>query len=105
MIWQIKTIIFYIISLVIEWKKRFLRDLYCYEKRQSDKVLLTNQMIEEFEEDIKEGKDISIEDYLKEEEDYSTRSSKLSLSISSKAEHIVDSAIKFIFKKLGSVVE
>ncbi len=76
-----------------------------YEKRQNDKILLTNEKIEQFEQDIKDGKDISLEDYEEEEEDYSTRTSKFSLNLSSKAEHIVDSAIKFIFKKLGNVVE
>ena len=76
-----------------------------YEKRQQDKVILTNEMIEEFEQDIKDGKDVTIEDYFEEEKDYSSRVSRLSLNMSDKASNIVDSAIKYIFKKLGSVVE
>lgn len=76
-----------------------------YEKRQQDKVILTNEMIEEFEQDIKDGKDVTIENYFEEEKDYSSKASRLSLKVSDKASNIVDSAIKFIFKKLGSVVE
>ena len=76
-----------------------------YRKVQGDKVILTNQKIEEFEKDIKDGKDITIEDYLEEEKDYSTNSTKLSLKISDKIADGIDRVIKFIFQKLGSVVE
>ena len=76
-----------------------------YEKKIKDKILLTNEKIEEFEQDLKDGKDITLEDYKVKETDYSTRTSKFSLNISSKAEHLVDSAIKYIFKKLGNALE
>ena len=76
-----------------------------YEKKQNDKVLLTNEMIEKFEQDIKDGRDVTIDSYLKEEPDYSTKTTKLSLKLSNKAENLIDGAIKFIFQKLGSVVE
>ena len=76
-----------------------------YEKRQKDKIMLTNESIEKFEQDLKNGKDISLEDYKVKDEDYSTRTSKFSLNISNKATHIVDSAIKYIFKKLGNALE
>ncbi len=76
-----------------------------YEKRQQDKILMTNENIEKFEQDLKDGKDISLEDYKVKEVDYSTKTSKFSLNISSKASHLVDSAIKYIFQKLGSALE
>ncbi len=76
-----------------------------YEKKQQDKITLTNEMIEKFEDDIKEGKDVTIESYFEEEPDYSTKASRFSLEISNKASSFVDSAIKFVFNKLGNVIE
>lgn len=75
------------------------------EAMKSNKVNLTNQKIEEFEEDILNGENISINDYLETEKTYSTRSTKASLNLSNKLENIVDSSIKFIFRKIGNMVE
>ena len=76
-----------------------------YERMQGEKVNLTNQMIEQFEQDIQAGLDVSLESYLQEEKDYSSKTSKTSLNISEKLENKVDSVIKFIFKKIGEMVE
>ena len=76
-----------------------------YEKITRDKINLTNQRIEQFEQDIKDGVDVTIDDYLDEEKDYTTKTSKASLKISSKLENIIDSGIKFIFRKISSIVE
>lgn len=76
-----------------------------YEKMQGDKMILTNKMIEEFEKDVLNGENVTIESYLKEEKDYSTNTSKVSLKISSKIENIVDSGIKFVFRRLGNMIE
>ena len=76
-----------------------------YERMQGEKVNLTNQMIEQFEQDIQAGLDVSLESYLQEEKDYSSKTSKTSLNISEKLENTVDSVIKFIFKKIGEMVE
>jgi len=75
------------------------------EKIIGDKVVLTNEMIEEFENDILEGNDISLENYLTNNKDLSTKTSNFSLKISSKLENIVDNSIKFIFRKLSNMVE
>lgn len=75
------------------------------DKIIGDKVILTNEQIEEFEQDILNGEDILLESYLKEENNYSTKTSDMSLKLSNKLENIVDSSIKFIFRKIGSVVE
>ena len=70
-----------------------------------DKIMLTNEQIEKFEQDVIDGKDVTIEDYVEERKDYSNKISKASLSISDKFNHIIDKGIKFIFKKVASVVE
>ena len=76
-----------------------------YERMQGEKVNLTNQMIEQFEKDIQDGLDVSLESYLQDKKDYSSKTSKTSLNISEKLENTLDSVIKFIFKKIGEIVE
>ena len=76
-----------------------------YENITREKISLTNQKIEEFEEDIKDKKDISLETYLEKEKNYATKTSKITLNVSNKLENIIDSSIKFIFKKISQAVE
>lgn len=76
-----------------------------YDKYMRDKINLTNQNIEQFEKDIKDGKDITIEDYLQEEKSYATKTSNMSLKVSNKLEKIINQGIKFIFRKISNVVE
>lgn len=76
-----------------------------YELKQSNKVSLTNEKIEQFELDILNGVDVSLEDYINEKEDYSSKVSDVALNITSKATNIIDSGIKYIFRKIGSIVE
>lgn len=76
-----------------------------YDKYMRDKINLTNQSIEKFENDIKDGKDVTIEDYLQESKNYATKTGNMSLKISNKLENIISSSIKFLFKKISNVVE
>ena len=76
-----------------------------YDKYMRDKINLTNQNIEKFEQDIKEGKDVTIEDYLESDKSYATKTSNTSLKVSNKVENIINKGIKFLFKKISSVVE
>ena len=76
-----------------------------YELKQREKVSLTNQKIEEFESDILSGKDVNLETYLKKDNTYQTKTSEFSLKASEKIENIIDSGIKFIFKKISNLVE
>lgn len=76
-----------------------------YQQLQGEKVVLTNQMIEEFEKDVKDGKNISLADYYEKEKDYSTKTSQMSLKLSSKVSSFFDKVIKFVFQKLGSALE
>lgn len=75
------------------------------ESLRKSKVNLTNEKIEMFENDILNGSNILLESYLENEKNYSTKTSKISLKISSKIENTVDLGIKFIFKKLGNMLE
>ena len=50
-------------------------------------------------------KDISINDYIKEEKNYATKTSDMSLKVSVKVEKILTGGIKYLFKKIGSLIE
>ena len=76
-----------------------------YDKLTRDKILLTNEQIERFEQDVIDGKDVTLEDYVEEKKDYTTKISKASLKISDKIDNLIDKGIKFIFKKISDVVE
>jgi len=76
-----------------------------YEQERARKVALTNSQIEDFENAILNGEDISLEDYYQVEESYQTKSGELSLKLASKTENLVSSGIKFLFQKLGSMIE
>ena len=76
-----------------------------YEKYTRDKINLTNQKIEEFENDILEGKDITLSDYIEDEKKYETKTGSVSLKVSNKVENIISKGIKFVFRKISAMVE
>ena len=76
-----------------------------YDKYMKDKIDLTSQAIEKFEQDIIDGRDVSIENYLEKEKSYSTKASSISLKLSNKFENVISSGIKYLFKKISNVVE
>ena len=51
------------------------------------------------------GEEISLDTYKLDNIDYSTNTSKLSLKVSNSFENIVNSGIKFIFRKISNVIE
>lgn len=75
-----------------------------YEGNMRKKMELTNKQIEKFEKDIKDGKQIDINDYLiDKKDDYTNNTSKVGYYISTSIEKILNDGIKNIgniFKKL-----
>lgn len=75
-----------------------------YEGNMRKKMELTNKQIEKFEKDIKDGKQIDINDYLiDKKDDYTNNTSKVGYYISTSIEKILNDGIKgvgSIFKKL-----
>ena len=76
-----------------------------YEKITRDKIMLTNEQIEKFEQDVIDGKDVSLEQYLDNSKSYSTKIGNISLKVSNKVENIFNKIIKFIFNKISNIVE
>lgn len=77
-----------------------------YEYELNKKSNLTQEAIFKFEQDIKDGKEIDVNDYLVEEEkDYSNGFSKAGVNISNKIGDFFSKGVKFIFNSIGSLVE
>ena len=67
--------------------------------------VLTEEAIVKFEQDIKEGKDITVSSYLKEEKNYDNKLSEIGLKISNGIETGFKKGLKFIFKCMEGLVE
>ena len=77
-----------------------------YEKREKDKMVMTNEQIKKFEDDVKNGKDVLEYDYLKYDYvDYSNKLSKKMNKISDKIDNNFEKAIKFLFKEASNMIE
>lgn len=70
------------------------------------KVDLTEEKIKQFEEDVKEGKEIDMKDYLDtDDKDYQNNISKMGLKLSEMTEGGVSKVIEESFKLLGKIAE
>lgn len=76
-----------------------------YKTRTSKVKTLTEEQIKVFEQDIKAGKEIDINDYVINRVDYTNDLSNKIYKISLKLEKGLDSVIKFIFRKVNEMVE
>ena len=76
-----------------------------FEYRNSKKVALTNKQIEKFEQDVKEGKTVDIENYIEtNNQNYQNAISKTGLTISNLTEKAIRKLIDGSFKVLGDLV-
>lgn len=65
-----------------------------YERQKAKTTVLTEQKIREFEEDVKNNKEVDIKDYLEEEhQDYSSKTSKIAVKLSNGLEKIMTKGI------------
>ena len=77
-----------------------------YEYELNKKSTLTQEAIKAFEQDVREGKEIDINDYLvNESKDYSNSFSKVGLNLSNKIGKLFSEGVKFIFNSVGKLVD
>ena len=77
-----------------------------YERKEKNKMIMTNEQIKKFEEDIKNGKDVLEYDYLKYDYvDYSNNLSRKMTKISDKIDSGFEKAVKFLFKEASNMIE
>ena len=73
-----------------------------YEKKLRDNSILTEEQIKKFEEDLKNGKNVDISNYvINENKDYTTKLTSDVYSVSLKVEKTIDKIVKFIFNEVG----
>ena len=75
-----------------------------YEIRNNEKKVLTEEMIKEYEEDLKNGVDVTNKEYTVIAKDYSNIYTKNILKVSKKVEKSLDRIIKYFFNKVGSTI-
>ena len=76
-----------------------------YRNINKEKMLLTDEKIKEYEEDLKNGVDVSQKDYIVNSPTYDNVYTRKILSISNIIEDGLNSTIKYFFKKIGSIVD
>lgn len=76
-----------------------------YEYELNKKSNLTQESIDKFEQDVKNGKEIDINDYLvQDNKDYSNSFSEVGLKISNKIGKFFSEGVKLIFNSIGSIM-
>lgn len=77
-----------------------------YEYTMQQRTIITNEKIKEFEQDVKDNKDIDLIEYLEKDNiNYSNKITTFVYNISDTSNKLARKVIKTIFKKLGSLVE
>lgn len=95
-----------IVIIIIFISSYIITESGYYEYTMQQRTIITNEKIKEFEQDIKNNKDIDLKDYLGNDElDYSNRFTNLVYNLSDNSNKLARKTIKYLFKKLSSLVE
>ena len=95
-----------IIILIIFISSYYVSNSGYYEYHLQEKTILTNKKIKEFEEDIKNNKDIDVKDYLSDSNiDYTNSFTNLVYGVSDGGTKITRKILKRLFKRLRYLVE
>lgn len=75
-----------------------------YQYHESRKTTLTKDAMERFEQDIKDGKEISAGNYLEEDTEYGNKLSNLGMKLSSLIEKGFNKAMNSLFKEISNAI-
>lgn len=75
---------------------------YEYNNRKTN--IMTEESIKKFEQDIKDGKNVKASDYIKKENDYNNKLSRLGLKLSNIVGDIFDGVVGFVFYEVNRTV-
>ena len=75
-----------------------------YINKNSEKAILTEEAIREYENDLKKGIDVTKKDYLTTKESYDNNYTRFSLKLSKKIEKAFNIVIKYLFNKMGNEI-
>ena len=75
-----------------------------YIDKNKEKMILTEEKIKEYEEDLKNGVDVTNKDYIVIDDSYDNKYTRMSLMISKKIENGISSIIKSFFSKISDTI-
>ena len=77
-----------------------------YEYNLQNKTIMTNEAMAQFEKDIADGKDVTLEDYVvTTEKDYTSNLTRTTNKVSVKVNKFLKQGIEGVFKIVGTFVE
>lgn len=77
-----------------------------YEYTERKKMSFTKEQIEQFEQDVKNGKEIDINNYMQNtDKNYQNKISKLTLGVSENISKYTKKGVDIIFTRIGSAIE
>jgi len=77
-----------------------------YEYSERKKMSFTKEQIKQFEEDVKNGKEIDINDYMQNtDKNYQNKISKLTLGVSENISKYTKKGVDIIFTRIGNAIE
>ncbi len=96
----------FLFSLLSFFALYFSQTTGYYDFAEHKKVTLTNEQIKKFEEDVANGKNLNIEDYLSNtDKNYQNKTSRMGLKISESIGEYARKGIETTFKVLNKLVE
>lgn len=76
-----------------------------YEYKLQNRMVLTKEQMEKFENDVNNGLDVTLNDYIIEENiDYTSNFTEFTAKINNKTSKYIKKSIELIFKKLNKLV-
>lgn len=75
-----------------------------YDYKEYNKMKLTQEAMTKFENDVSNGKNVLLEDYITKEKDYSSTVSKIGVLTGKYTEKIITKGIGSVFKVIGGFV-
>lgn len=92
-------VIFLYLALFFAYKNGYYRNI------NMERKILTEEKIQEYENDLSNGVDVSKKEYLTIKPNYDNGYTRFSLKISSKIEHFFQNFIKLFFNKISKLID
>ena len=77
-----------------------------YEYKLQRKTVLTKEQMEKFEQDVNDGKDVDLQDYLVEtEKNYTNNLTDTTIKVSSTVNSYIKKGVELLFKQVNRLVQ
>ena len=97
--------IFFVLLIILFLGLYFAYHNGYYEKLNMEKKILTDNMILEYEQDLKKGIDVTKKEYVVVKPSYANVYTQTFLKISKKIEDSFNATIKYFFRKINDTID